>query len=423
MTGGDHRQGVLVEDDLAGRIAAEADQSGCGDDFRGGAVRSDDSQAHECTPSGFATSTVKDGRVRYGGRSLTARDCSTAWRKRQLDMPCPFASPCGRISAVATRRGPSHDHSCRISRAARADTNPYPYGYRYVQRAGTNGEVVHDQVPLTLEDVLHPLEDDVISENTDHNTDRDYIKRACLSRLRRVTGALVMSDCIIDWDHPTIRPMSPDVSVIFDVADPNMRRGTFYTAREGTWPSAVVEIVSPHSRTNDIRKIDLYYQLEIPEYVLIDQERDDGPRALIHRRWEPTGWVETRDGGNGVVIQAANVRLRLRDDHVVCFDATTDAEILDFLDLEEDRDELREDRDELREANTQLQETLEATERKLRDQACAREDAERKLREEARAREDAERKLRDQARADKDAERRVRDLEAELRRLRGEPPA
>ena len=104
------------------------------------------------------------------------------------------------------------------------DTNPFPYGYRYLQRPGTNGDVVHDQVPLTLEDVLHPLEDDVISENTDHNNERDYIKRACRSRLRRRTGALVMSDCIIDWDHPTIRPMSPDVSVIFEVADPQLRR-------------------------------------------------------------------------------------------------------------------------------------------------------------------------------------------------------
>ncbi len=189
--------------------------------------------------------------------------------------------------------------------------------------------------------------------------------------------------------------MSPDVSVIFDVADPNMRRGTFYTAREGTWPHAVVEIVSPHTRENDVTKIDLYYQLEISEYVMIDQERDDGPRSLMHRRWESTGWVETPGSANGVVLQAANVRLRLRDNRLICFDATSDEEILDYLDLEEDRDE--------------LQETLTATQRKLREETLARENAEREARDQKQAREDAERRL--------------RNLETELRRLRGEPPA
>jgi Uma2 family endonuclease len=242
----------------------------------------------------------------------------------------------------------------------------YRYGYRYVKRPGTNGEDVYDQVPLTLEDVLHPLEGDVIPENTVHRPEGDYIRRACQSRLRSVAGVLVTSDCLIDWDHPTIRSMSPDVAVIFNVADPSLPRGTFYTAQEGTRPSAVVEIVSPHTRTNDITKIDLYYQVQVPEYVMIDQEREDGPRSLIHCRWEPTGWVVTVGDQNGVVLQAAHVRLRLRDNRVVCFDATTNEEILDYLDLEENRDELQEALDE--------------------------------------------------------AERRVRDLEAELRRLRGEPP-
>jgi hypothetical protein len=56
-----------------------------------------------------------------------------------------------------------------------------------------------------------------------------------------------------------------------------------------------------------------------------------------------------------------------------------------------------------------LQETLTATQRELR--------------EETRARENAEREAQDQKQAREDAERRLHDLEAELRRLRGEPPA
>ncbi len=263
----------------------------------------------------------------------------------------------------------------------------YRYGYRYVKRPGTNGEEVYDQVPLTLADVLHPREGDVIVENSVHNDERDYIKRACRSRLRDQADALVLSDCLIDWDHPTIGSMSPDVTVLFNVADPSLQRGTFYTAQEGTRPRAVVEIVSPHTRSNDIIKIDLYYQLQVPEYVMIDQEREGGPRSLIHHRWTPNGWVTTPGDENGVVLVAANVRLRLRENRVVCFDATTGEEILDYLDLEEARDELEE-------ANTELRKALD----------------------------DAERETRDQTRAREDAERRLRDLEAELRRLRDQPP-
>ena len=34
--------------------------------------------------------------------------------------------------------------------------DPYRYGWRYVCRPGANGRKVWEQVPLTLEDVLHP---------------------------------------------------------------------------------------------------------------------------------------------------------------------------------------------------------------------------------------------------------------------------
>ncbi len=128
------------------------------------------------------------------------------------------------------------------------ETDPYLYGWRYVTRSGVNGAVVCDQVPLTLEDVLHPLEDDVIPANTVHGIESEYIRQACESRLSGVTGVLVLADCLVNWDHPSIEPMSPDVTVLFNVADPDLPRGMFFTAREGTRPSAVVEIVSPHTR-------------------------------------------------------------------------------------------------------------------------------------------------------------------------------
>lgn len=37
-----------------------------------------------------------------------------------------------------------------------AHTDGYPYGWRYVESVLPNGSALFDQVPLTLEDVLHP---------------------------------------------------------------------------------------------------------------------------------------------------------------------------------------------------------------------------------------------------------------------------
>jgi hypothetical protein len=74
----------------------------------------------------------------------------------------------------------------------------FSYGWRYVTRIGTNGNEEVDQIPLTLEDVLHPQEDDVIPQSTQHSDECIYIQHACRTRLYGVTGVLVLNDCLID---------------------------------------------------------------------------------------------------------------------------------------------------------------------------------------------------------------------------------
>src|SRR5262245_26108199 len=69
--------------------------------------------------------------------------------------------------------------------------DPYRYGYRCVTRVGPDGRTVCEQVPLTLEDVLHQQEDDHIAENTVHNEERDFLRNACAHRLAGQAGALV----------------------------------------------------------------------------------------------------------------------------------------------------------------------------------------------------------------------------------------
>ncbi len=46
--------------------------------------------------------------------------------------------------------------------------DPFFYGWRYVQRDAPDGETTWEQVPLTLEDVLHPQEEDFIVQTDLH---------------------------------------------------------------------------------------------------------------------------------------------------------------------------------------------------------------------------------------------------------------
>src|SRR5262245_43790180 len=103
----------------------------------------------------------------------------------------------------------------------------FRYGWREVPYQLADGTTEWERIPLTLADVLHPKEGEVIPENTLHNTERDYLAKVCRLRIRGRQGALVLSDCLIDWEREDIRDLSPDVAVLFNVADPSRKRGKF----------------------------------------------------------------------------------------------------------------------------------------------------------------------------------------------------
>ncbi len=255
------------------------------------------------------------------------------------------------------------------------------YGWRYVQRTRPDGSISLEEVPLTLEDVLHPREGDVIAENTVHEPERGHLAGACRTRLDRIHNGQVFSDCIIDWNVPGLGNHSPDVSVFENIRDlPLPKLGTYRVADHGGRCLLVVEIVSPETRTNDVdRKPEHYHRAGVGQYVVIDQERSDGPRQIVNRRWERDGYVVEEAADGHVRLESLGLLLGLRDNRVVVTDAATGDEIGEL----------------------------------------AQEHAGRRRETEARLR--AERRTRREARARQQAEDRVHALEEEIRRLRGEP--
>jgi Uma2 family endonuclease len=224
--------------------------------------------------------------------------------------------------------------------AAAAAPNPFRFGWRYVRQRREDGTEVSEQVPLTLDDVLHPKEGDEIPENTVQARDRNYLQAVFSSRRTNRPNLAVFSDLLIDWGVEGLGNHSPDISVFDQVPDPRRRRGILRVRVEGARSLLVVEIVSPdpydrQARDNDVvTKVDHYFRAGVPLYVIVDQERQDGPRSLLGYRHAPGGYVRMPlDDRGRLLLEPLGVLLGLRDEQVVCSDAATGEELPDYSDM------------------------------------------------------------------------------------------
>jgi len=268
----------------------------------------------------------------------------------------------------------------------------FRYGWRDVQVTRPDGSIDFEQVPLTLEDLLHPEEGDCLVSSRAHALDCNYLLNVLSERLTGDPTAVVLSDVQIHWEKPEWRHHRPDIAVILGI-----RRQkdwpSFHVAEEGTRPALIIEAVSPSTRVNDVEtKVEQYAQVGVPHYVVADAWESDGRRhlALIDYRLGPDGLYERQplDGQGRVRLEEpGGLWLGIVDnpelggDRLALFDAATGAEIGDYRQL---------------------------------SHALAAADA-------ARAAADAALGAESLARAA--AEARVRELEAELQRLRGNGPA
>jgi colicin import membrane protein len=325
-----------------------------------------------------------------------------------------------------------------LSPAVPPADNPYYYGWRYVERRLPDGRVEVDQVGLTLEDVLHPQEDDVIPERPLHELERGYLAGVFRTRLAGLNHGLVLSDCLVDWGVEGIRNHSPDISVFEDVRNPpDLNRGIFHLADSGGRCVLAIELVSPHTRTNDVdSKLEEYHRVGVPLYILVDQEREDGPRQIRAYEHQPESYVEVPlDSRGRLFLGPFGLCLGLREGRVVCYDTVSGRELGDYAQVSRDLDaaeeKARREAEARQQAEQQARREAEArqqaeaarleAEEKARQEAQARQQAQEQARREAKSRQQAEEQARQDAAARARMEERLHELEAELRRLRGEP--
>jgi Uma2 family endonuclease len=219
----------------------------------------------------------------------------------------------------------------RITQPPQPD--PFRYGWRFIRKLLPDGSTDLVQVPLTLEDVLHPQEGDVIPESTYQERDAEYLRPIFRERVARLPGGYFLADCLIDWNVPGVRNHSPDLTVFRDVPHPPVENiGIFRVRQFGGRCVLVVEIVSPDTRENDVvHKLREYHQVRVPLYVLIDQERENGPRGVVGHRYTPRRYVRLRPDRQGrVLLKPLGLSLAVEDELAVCYDAETGERLGDY---------------------------------------------------------------------------------------------
>lgn len=277
--------------------------------------------------------------------------------------------------------------------------DPFRYGWRLVPRPTPDNPHHLEQVPLTLEDVLHPEVGDFIVQSDRHETDRMYLTAVLRARLETSGVAIVLSDVRIAWDIPDLRAHGPDVMVIPGIRE-RQNWSTFEVAIEGVRPALIIEITSPETRDNDLEiKVEQYARAGVAQYVIVDDAgrgRMRRLRLIDYRLAEGRYAPHPADAAGRVRLLIANVWLGIEGDHVVCYDEQGVA----FGDYATVVQQAAAER-----ARAQ------AAEEQARREAEARAAAEEQACREAEAREA-------EARARAEAEVRLRALEEELRRLR-----
>jgi colicin import membrane protein len=278
--------------------------------------------------------------------------------------------------------------------------DPFRYGWRYVRRVLPDGSQTFDQVPLTLEDVLHPQEGDFHVLTDEHNEDCAYLKYA----LRKQLGskALVLSDHRVAWGKPGVKPHGPDIAVFFGVRKRKRFGATFCVAVEGALPKLNIEVTSPETRKNDVViKADEYYRAGVPLYVIVDVRVQQGQRThleLIGYRHGPAGYEKMElDERGWLWLEELGVWIGIEGTRVVCCDRHGQ-KILDYAELAE-----------AREAEVKARKDAEAQTKTAEAQAKA---AERRAKR-------AEARAKNEAQAREALEAQNRELQERLRHLEG----
>ncbi len=303
----------------------------------------------------------------------------------------------------------------RPRKPTRRAAAPYRYGWREEWVTAPDGTETLKTVPLTEKDILFPLVGDFVVQTTRHNKDVVYLKSVSEAQLAGEKGAVVLSDCLVDWNLRGVRPLCPDLAVFFGV-DHSVDREwfTFNVAAEAAEPALVVEVTSSSTRNNDLGdKVRFYQRARVPFYLIADVTGQDEDRriTLIGRQYAAGRYKIVKPDAQGrIYLEALRLSVGVTRDRpgggerLACYDPATGKELGNYAAVVE--------------ALAEAEAREQAAKQQARAEARARTAAEKRAEAEARAPTPRRRRADAEAQARADAEKRIRELEAELKRSR-----
>ncbi len=153
---------------------------------------------------------------------------------------------------------------------------------RWVRRPDGRMELL--ELPLTREDYLNPRFGDKWVQGRPHG-------RAILDladRLERSFDSRPELVVLMDVQHLLGRGLpkpAPDVSVIRGARHPDRINRSYNMAKQGVPPCLIIEVVSPHDarirEVDEVDKVQLYQQIKVPEYLLLELPREPSGRLRI----------------------------------------------------------------------------------------------------------------------------------------------
>jgi Uma2 family endonuclease len=209
--------------------------------------------------------------------------------------------------------------------------DPFRYGFRDIIRTLPDGTTEYDQVPLTLEDALHPQEGDWVVHNQQHEREIRYLCDTFDAQLADNPHATLLSDCKVEWGG-RLKHHSPDVAIVLGTSKKFQNLSEFNCVEQGVRPCLIIEIVSPATRSNDVeKKHRQYWHRGVQTYVIVDRVRDDDVPTLRGYSLGAKRYVALEPDANGRLwLETVGVFLAVKGDTIVCFDRTG-KEIQDHL--------------------------------------------------------------------------------------------
>jgi len=329
--------------------------------------------------------------------------------------------------------------------------DPFFYGWREVLQQNNGTEEIIE-IPLTLDDVLHPQWGDHIMQNQEHFEVCDDVYNGLKEHLAHEPQTVLLHDTLIDWDENHVSPMCPDIAVIRDVQR-TFPKGVFYLKQSGGQVDLVMEVTSPSTWRVDVEgkrepnKVQRYAEANVPFYVIIDdQHRKAGQSPPImayrldgsgrYKRMVPDKrgwyWIETvelwigpykdwvswyDEHGTkiGTHLEVVEGRKQAEEQASAEADARQRAEVQ--ARAEADARRQAEDRASCAEEQARAEADARKQETKARQRAEEQARAEAESRkQETKARQRAEEQARAEAESRKQAETRLQELEAMLRK-------